>query len=109
MPGVGPISVAATSAGSRTTHTPDGLYEFELSPTGMLGSGAHGVVRVARDVESGQPVAIKGMAASMLGALAKELIAQGSLHHPHVVKLMGTQARAEGEHGAGAGSRGRRE
>jgi len=57
----------------------------------MLGSGAHGVVRVARNVKSGETVAIKVMTTSMLAAVAKELIAQGKVDHPHVVKLMGTQ------------------
>ena len=36
-------------------------------------------------------VAIKVMAASMLGSVAKELVAQGKLIHPHVVRLNGTQ------------------
>jgi len=91
MPGANGMSVVPPSPVARTTHTPDGAYEFELSPTGMLGSGAHGVVRVARDVKTGEAVAIKVMAASMLGAIAKELIAQGKMSHPHVVRLLGTQ------------------
>lgn len=75
----------------RTLCTPDGRFEFDLTPAGMLGSGAHGVVRVARDVKTGETVAIKVMTTSMLEGLAKELIAQGKLNHPHIVQLIATQ------------------
>ncbi|KAL1523470.1 hypothetical protein AB1Y20_018408 [Prymnesium parvum] len=76
---------------NRTTHTPDGQYAFDLSATGMLGNGAHGIVRVARHVDTGECVAIKIMSAATLGSLAKELTAQGKLDHPHIIKLLGTQ------------------
>ena len=36
------------SESSRQVTTPDGMYIFELSETGLLGSGAHGIVRAAR-------------------------------------------------------------
>ena len=75
----------------RTTHTPDGQFAFELSEAGQLGCGAHGVVRVARHVKTGEHVAVKVMPALLLGAVAKELTAQGKLHHPHIVELHGTQ------------------
>jgi hypothetical protein len=76
---------------ARTTHTPDGAYEFELSEVGMLGAGAHGIVRAARHVVTGEVVAIKIMPASVLGAIAKELIAQAKMDHPHIVRLHATQ------------------
>jgi hypothetical protein len=55
----------------RTTHTPDGQFAFELSEVGMLGSGAHGIVRAAMEVKSGKWFAIKVMPESVLGAVAK--------------------------------------
>lgn len=84
-------AMSASLPPPQITHTPDRQYEFELTQTGVLGSGAHGVVRVARDVNTGQAVAIKVMATSMLGSMAKELIAQSKVRHPNVVQLMGTQ------------------
>lgn len=75
----------------RTTHTPDGAFRFELMEAGMLGSGAHGIVRAALDVRNNKWVAIKVMPAALLGAVAKELIAQKRVDHPNIVKLMGTQ------------------
>ena len=75
----------------RTTHTPDQMWAFELSDVGLLGSGAHGVVRAARHVETGDLVAVKVMPASVLAAIAKELIAQAKMHHPNIVQLHTTQ------------------
>lgn len=57
----------------------------------MLGSGAHGIVRAAMEVKSGKWFAIKVMPASVLGAVAKELIALKRVDHPNIVKLHGTQ------------------
>ncbi|EOD42155.1 hypothetical protein EMIHUDRAFT_414421, partial [Emiliania huxleyi CCMP1516] len=74
-----------------TTHTPDGAYKFELGPLGALGSGAHGVVRLARHVESGEMVAIKVMPTAVMGAVAKELVAMAKVDHPNIVRLLGTQ------------------
>lgn len=76
---------------ARTTHTPDMQYAFELTEAGLLGSGAHGVVRAARHVTHGDLVAVKVMPASVLGAVAKELIAQAKMHHPNIVQLYSTQ------------------
>ena len=76
---------------ARTTHTPDRRYAFELSEAGLLGSGAHGVVRAARHVETGELVAVKVMPASVLAHIAKELIAQAKMHHPNIVQLHTTQ------------------
>ena len=57
----------------------------------MLGSGAHGIVRAAVELKTSKWVAIKVMPASVLGAVAKELIAQKRVDHPNIVKLLGTQ------------------
>lgn len=75
---------------ARTTHTPDGQYEFEQSEMGLLGAGAHGVVRAARHVRTGEMVAVKVMPASVLSSVAKELIAQAKMSHPHIVQLHAT-------------------
>ena len=75
----------------RTTHTPCGRYAFELSESGLLGSGAHGIVRVARHVDTNEFFAIKIMPAAVLGAVAKELIAQAKMRHPSIVQLYTTQ------------------
>ena len=72
---------------ARTTHTPDMQYAFELTEAGLPGSGAHGVVRAARHVTHGDLVAVKVMPASVLGAVAKELIAQAKMHHPNIVNF----------------------
>ena len=57
----------------------------------MLGSGAHGIVRAAQEVSTGQWVAIKVMPASVLGLIAKELIAQKKVDHPNIARLHMTQ------------------
>lgn len=72
-------------------HTPDGQYAFELSETGMLGAGAHGIVRAAQNKDTGEWVAVKLMPTSVLGAITKELIALAKVEHPNIVRLMGTQ------------------
>jgi len=79
------------AARARTTHTPDGTYAFVLSEDGLLGSGAHGVVRAARNIKTGDFVAVKIMPARALGAVAKELITQAKMHHPSIVQLYSTQ------------------
>ena len=76
---------------ARTTHTPDHMYVFELEDAGLLGSGAHGIVRAARHVETGELVAVKVMPASVLATVAKELIVQARMHHPNIVQLYTTQ------------------
>jgi len=86
-----PAQSNARQPRGRTTHTPDGQFAFELSEVGMLGSGAHGIVRAAMEVKSGKWFAIKVMPASVLGAVAKELIALKRVDHPNIVKLHGTQ------------------
>eukprot|EP00962_Isochrysis_galbana_P027672 scaffold8703_cov140-Isochrysis_galbana.AAC.1 len=90
MAGMHPVSATGTQSGRTTTHTPDGMYKFELGSLGALGAGAHGVVRVARHVVTGEVVAVKVMAATKLGAIAKELAANGRLRHPHIVELKAT-------------------
>ena len=89
--GMLPAQSNARQPTGRTTHTPDGQFAFELSEVGMLGSGAHGIVRAAMEVKSGKWFAIKVMPASVLGAVAKELIALKRVDHPNIVKLHGTQ------------------
>ena len=76
---------------TRTTHTPDGKYQFALSEDGLLGTGSHGVVRSARHTTTGEWVAVKLMPASILSSVAKELIAQSTMVHPNIVRLYGTQ------------------
>lgn len=68
---------------------------------GVLGSGAHGVVRMAQHVATGEMVAIKVLAIGSRGPLAqvaKELAAQGSIHHPHVVELRETLCDLDRHH-----------
>ena len=88
-------AMASSSSGQQqrqpTTHTPDGQYAFMRDDAGLLGAGAHGVVRGARHVVTGEVVAIKIMPASVLGAVAKELIAQAKMQHPNIVQLHLTQ------------------
>ena len=90
---------AQVQQAQRTTHTPDGNYVFELGEYGLLGSGAHGVVRAARHVESGEFVAVKVMPASVLASVAKELIAQAKMHHPNIVELYTTQVDLDKKRG----------
>ena len=71
------------------THTPDGKYAFEVD--GLLGWGKYGSVHAARSVRFGDLVAVKVIPASVLGAVATELIAQAKMSHPHVVQLFNTQ------------------
>ena len=82
---------AAPKPRTRTTHTPDGKYQFALSEDGLLGTGSHGVVRSARHTTTGEWVAVKLMPASILSSVAKELIAQSTMVHPNIVRLYGTQ------------------
>ena len=61
--------MTSVALAARTTHTPDGSYAFELSEAGLLGAGAHGLVRAAREVSSGAFVAVKVMPATVLPAV----------------------------------------
>jgi len=81
---------AAITEKRKTPFTPDGLYRFDLGDVGLLGSGAHGVVRAATHVHTGQMVAIKVMTTTSLTSVAKELAAHGRLRHPHIVELKAT-------------------
>ena len=80
-----------------STYTPDREYRFASGATGFLGQGSYGTVRVAFHVTTGEAVAIKIMPSQMFEGLAKELVVQGQLDHPHVVKLYGTQVDLDEE------------
>lgn len=84
-------AVAPAEPRVRTTHTPDGQYRFDLGETGMLGSGAHGVVRLASHIKTSEMVAVKVMPANMMANVTKELLAHGRVRHPHIVRLESTQ------------------
>ena len=88
MPGAS--SSSAPEPRTRTTHTPDGQYRFDMGETGMLGSGAHGIVRVATHVKTHEMVAVKVMSANVMANVTKELLAHGRVRHPHIVRLEST-------------------
>ena len=71
--------------------TPDGKYLLDMGPAGALGSGGHGVVKVARHVETGAHVAVKVMPIQNLDALVTELTAYGRVDHPNITTLLGSQ------------------
>lgn len=74
-----------------TLHTPDGQFEFVQD--GALGTGACGVVRIAKHVKNGELFAIKVMSVTTrLTEVVKEITAYGRLTgHPYVVQLHSSQ------------------
>ena len=72
-------------------YTPDSKYEFVED--GALGTGACGVVRIAKHVDTGELVAIKIMSVTgRLSEFVKEITAYGRLTgHPNVVQLLESQ------------------
>ena len=72
-------------------YTPDGKYEFVED--GALGTGACGVVRIAKHLETGELYAIKIMSVTgRLSELVKEMTAYGKVTgHPHVVSFHESQ------------------
>jgi len=81
-------------AGSSSTSdylTPDGQYRVDGSEMGLLGSGAHGVVRVAQHVHTMEYVAVKITPTSVVTSSCKEMMALSRLNSPHIVQLIGVQ------------------
>ena len=72
-------------------YTPDGKYEFVED--GALGTGACGVVRIAKHLETGELYAIKIMSVTgRLSEFVKEMTAYGKVTgHPHVVSFYESQ------------------
>ena len=72
-------------------YTPDGKYEFVED--GALGTGACGVVRIAKHLETGELYAIKIMSVTgRLSEFVKEMTAYGKVTgHPHVVSFHESQ------------------
>mmetsp|Transcript_33725 Transcript_33725/g.92456 ORF Transcript_33725/g.92456 Transcript_33725/m.92456 type:complete len:414 (-) Transcript_33725:482-1723(-) len=83
----------ADSSGARPEAqlTPDRQYRIDVSEMGLLGSGAHGVVRIAQSVTTGEYVAVKIMPTSVIRTACKEVMALTRLNHPHVVQLLSVQ------------------
>jgi serine/threonine protein kinase len=57
----------------------------------LLGSGAHGVVRIGQHVTTGQYVAIKVTPKSVVRSACKEVMALTRLNNAHIVQLLGVQ------------------
>ena len=89
------VAAPATASSSEPEATPDGQWRFEVGPSAILGSGAHGTVRVARHVSTGEYVAVKVMPSAGITSLVKELTAYSRLNHPNICKLKGTQVDTE--------------
>jgi len=75
------------------THTPDGKVQLDQTQLGLLGCGAHGVVRLGRVLETGANVAVKVSPTShALHSSLKELTVLSVLTpHPHVVRVHSAQ------------------
>jgi len=71
--------------------TPDGQYRIDASEMGLLGSGAHGVVRIAQNVHTLDYVAVKIMPTTVMRTAIKEVMALTRLNHAHVVQLLSVQ------------------
>mmetsp|Transcript_24604 Transcript_24604/g.66905 ORF Transcript_24604/g.66905 Transcript_24604/m.66905 type:complete len:560 (+) Transcript_24604:71-1750(+) len=71
------------------SRTPDGRVEIDHTPLGLLGCGAHGLVRLGRVVETGVQVAVKvSLTSQSQQASLKELTALSVLPpNPHVVHV----------------------
>jgi hypothetical protein len=95
-------------------YTPDGLYRIDGTEMGLLGSGAHGAVRLGQHVQTGEcapafccasapdfpshtapfwpGVAVKISPTVVVHSACKEMTALTRLDHPHIVRLLGVQA-----------------
>jgi len=89
-PGGGACSSLPEEAG-RPMYTPDGRYRIDGSEIGLLGSGAHGVVRIAQHVETHEYVAVKITPTSVVRSACKEVTALTRLNNAHIVQLLGVQ------------------
>lgn len=78
-------------ASSTQYFTPDGLYRIDGTEMGLLGSGAHGAVRLGQHVETGECVAVKISPTVVVHSACKEMTALTRLDHPHIVRLLGVQ------------------
>jgi len=54
-----PLMGCNEGASSSQYFTPDGLYRIDGTEMGLLGSGAHGAVRLGQHVQTGECVAVK--------------------------------------------------
>eukprot|EP00908_Phaeocystis_cordata_P007623 Transcript_18278.p1 GENE.Transcript_18278~~Transcript_18278.p1 ORF type:complete len:466 (-),score=105.91 Transcript_18278:468-1865(-) len=72
-------------------YTPDGLYRIDGTEMGLLGSGAHGAVRLGQHVQTGACVAVKISPTVVVHSACKEMTALTRLDHPHIVRLLGVQ------------------
>jgi len=71
--------------------TPDGQYRVLGSEMGLLGSGAHGIVRIAQHVHTQEFVAVKITPTSVVRSSCKEMTALARLSSPYIVQLLGVQ------------------
>lgn len=78
-------------ASSSQYFTPDGLYRIDGTEMGLLGSGAHGAVRLGQHVQTGECVAVKISPTVVVHSACKEMTALTRLDHPHIVRLLGVQ------------------
>jgi len=58
---------------------------------GLLGSGAHGIVRIAQHVQTMEYVAVKITPTSVVRSSCKEITALARLSSPYIVQLLGVQ------------------
>jgi len=77
--------------------TPDGKYRIDCSEIGLLGSGAHGVVRIAQHVDTLEYVAMKITPLSVVKSSCKEVTALTRLNNAHIVQLLGVQVDMHAE------------
>mmetsp|Transcript_62286 Transcript_62286/g.110350 ORF Transcript_62286/g.110350 Transcript_62286/m.110350 type:complete len:214 (-) Transcript_62286:13-654(-) len=87
-----------SSAQPEARLTPDGLYRIDLTEMGLLGTGAHGVVRIAQNINTGEYVAVKIMPTSVLRTACKEVMALTRLSHTHIVQMLSVQVDMLLEH-----------
>ena len=79
------------------------LMQAEYEVGEELGAGAHGVVRAARQLSTGQPVVIKTIVCSSNNRYQKnEVQVLAALNHPNVVRCVGCQRQIMG-YGVGFG------
>mmetsp|Transcript_26324 Transcript_26324/g.43705 ORF Transcript_26324/g.43705 Transcript_26324/m.43705 type:complete len:545 (+) Transcript_26324:148-1782(+) len=86
---------AGSSSGSGASEqdflTPDGQYRIESNEIGLLGSGAHGVVRIGQHIQTLEYVAVKITPLSVIRSSCKEMTALSRLSSPHIVQLLSVQ------------------
>uniref|UniRef100_A0A7S3B5K1 non-specific serine/threonine protein kinase n=2 Tax=Haptolina ericina TaxID=156174 RepID=A0A7S3B5K1_9EUKA len=84
-------SGVAEAENPETLLTPDGQFRIDASEMGLLGSGAHGVVRIAQNVDTLDYVAVKIMPTSVIRTAIKEVLALTRLNHSYIVQLLSVQ------------------